>query len=126
MHHSRVSFVLIDCAADRMDEGVEFWAGALGMRPRSPSVDSGRYVFFDGQVGDLGVALQRVDDDSRIHLDIETDDIEAEVVRLEALGARRKQQMDSFWIMEAPSGHLFCVIPPQSEDFPDNANLWEM
>ena len=36
-----------------------------------------------------------------MHLDFETDDVDAEVSRLEAVGARRRERMDSFWIMEA-------------------------
>ena len=73
----------------------------------------------------MRVVLQRVDDNARIHLDIETDDVKAEVRRLEALGARRKEHRESFCVMEAPSGHLFCVVPPQSDDFPANTQVWE-
>ena len=69
--------------------------------------------------------LQRIEDDARVHLDFETDDVEAEVRRLESLGARRKEQRGSLWIMGAPSGHVFCVVPPQSDDFPGDANYWE-
>lgn len=116
---------MIDCPPDRMDAGVEFWGKALNMPPRSGHSDSNPYVFLEGHAGGFFVLLQRVDDDARVHLDFETDDVEAEVRRLEALGARRKEQMDSFWIMEGPSGHVFCVVPPQSDDFPGDANLWE-
>jgi hypothetical protein len=59
-----------------------------------------------------------------VHLDIETNDIEAEVVRLEALGARRVEQVKRWWVMEAPTGQRFCVVPPQRPDFEDKANVW--
>ena len=116
---------MIDCPPDAMDAGVDFWANALNMPARVEKDASNPYVFLKGQAGGFFVLLQRVEDDARVHLDFETDDVEAEVKRLEALGARRKEQMDSFWIMEAPSGHIFCVVPPQSDDFPGDAQVWD-
>ena len=124
-HRSRLCAIMIDCAPDSMDEGVDFWGKALNMPPETGRDASDPYIFLEGHAGGFFVVLQRVDDDSRIHLDFETDDVEAEVRRLEALGARRKEQMESFWIMEAPSGHVFCVVPPQSADFPGDAQVWD-
>ena len=40
---------------------------------------------------DCDIEVQTVDHPSRVHLDIETDDIEAEVRRLEGLGAKTVQ-----------------------------------
>ncbi len=68
--------------------------------------------------------VQAVDHPSRVHLDIETDDIEAEVERLEALGARRIAHVKGWWVMEAPTGHRFCVVRPQRPDFEERANDW--
>ena len=124
-HKSRLCAIMIDCSPDGMDEGVGFWSKALNMPPRAVKDASDPYVFLEGRAGGFFVLLQRVEDDARIHLDFETDDVEAEVRRLEALGARRKEQMDSFWIMEAPSGHVFCVVPPQTDDFPGDAQVWD-
>ena len=124
-HRSRLCAIMIDCPPGVMDAGVDFWANALDMLPRAKKDASDPYVFLEGQAGGFFVLLQRVEDDARVHLDFETDDVEAEVKRLEALGAQRKEQMDSFWIMEAPSGHIFCVVPPQSDDFPGDAQVWE-
>jgi hypothetical protein len=59
-----------------------------------------------------------------VHLDIETDDIDAEVRRLEALGARRVAQIRSWWVMEAPTGQRFCVVRRSSPDFDAKANAW--
>ncbi len=58
--------------------------------------------------------MQRVDHPSRVHLDIETDDIAAEVARLER-----------WTVMEAPSGQRFCVVNPQRPDFAEGANSWD-
>ena len=69
------------------------------------------YVWFDGTVGGLEVGTQRIGDTSRIHLDIESEDVDAEVRRLKGLGARRKEFIERWWVMEDPSGQLFCVAP---------------
>jgi len=59
-----------------------------------------------------------------VHLDIETDDIEAEARRLEALGARRIEQVHTWLVMEAPTGQRFCIVRPQRSDFAAGANQW--
>jgi len=70
--------------------------------------------------------LQKVEHESRIHLDIESDDKEAEVDRLEALGAKRVAQIKRWWVMEAPTGQRFCVVNPQRGPMEDqrDSNLW--
>jgi hypothetical protein len=62
---------------------------------------------------------------TRVHLDIETDDVEAEAQRLEALGARRREMIEGWWVMEDPCGNEFCVVPVQAEDFPKHTRAWE-
>ena len=104
--------------------GVHFWSRALGVAPVHSGDPTDPYVALPHALQELRVELQRVNAPSRIHLDIETDDGEAEVQRLEALGATRERQVETWWIMRAPSGHLFCVVPPQSDDFLTNAHRW--
>jgi hypothetical protein len=70
------------------------------------------------------VEVQAVAHPSRVHLDIETDDIEAEVRRLEALGARRIAQIRTWWVMQAPTGQRFCVVRALSARFASEANSW--
>jgi hypothetical protein len=70
------------------------------------------------------VVVQRVEHPSRVHLDIETDDIDAEVARLEALGARRIETIRTWWVMEAPTGQRFCVVRPQRGQLGPDANAW--
>ena len=62
--------------------------------------------------------------ESRVHLDIETNDVEAEASRLERLGARRVAKVKTWWVMQAPTGQRFCVVRPQRADFAQNANAW--
>ncbi len=72
----------------------------------------------------MHIEVQAVTHPSRVHLDIEADDIDAEVQRLEALGARRIGRLKSWCVMEAPTGHRFCVVPRAGDDFDDVANIW--
>ena len=110
MHRSRLIRLTIDCSEHSFEAGTRFWRDALGMTTRESRGPGSPYVNFDGTVGGLKVGTQRIGDTSRVHLDIEADDIEAEVRRLEELGARRKEFIERWWVMEDPSGQLFCVV----------------
>jgi hypothetical protein len=115
---------MIDCHNATMDSAVQFWSRALGLTVQQESAAS-PYVALTGNKGELQLHLQRIDEPSRFHLDIEADDVEAEVRRLEQLGARRHAQVQAWWIMEAPSGHYFCVVPAQSHNFVAQASVWD-
>ncbi|MGD1876252.1 MAG: VOC family protein [Kiloniellaceae bacterium] len=123
MHHSRLACVVIDSRTDDLDGEAEFWSAVLGW-PASTPGGSDRYRDIDGPDDQPKVLVQKVEHESRVHLDIETDDIEAEVKRLEALGAKRIGLVKSWCVMEAPSGQRFCVVKPQRKDFPAGANQW--
>ena len=68
------------------------------------------------------VQIQRVGHESRVHIDIESDDIPAEVARLETPGARVVNRPGRWVVMEAPTGQRFCVVRVQRPGFPTNAN----
>lgn len=111
MHKSRLAGFIIDCRTDDLSAAAEFWGGALGMEVRAlPAEEGEKYARLVDPSGDLHIEVQAVSHPSRVHLDIETDDIEAEVRRLEALGARRVAQVETWWVMEAPTGQRFCVV----------------
>ncbi len=111
MHRSRLAGVMIDCSEDTMEAGVRFWSQALGLTLASSNDPASPYVDLEGSVGGVAIGLQRVSAPSRTHLDIEADDVEAEVRRLQGLGARRKEFIERWWVMEDPCGQLFCVVP---------------
>jgi len=125
MHKSKLSGFIIDCNGPDLQGAAAFWSGALGMPARQlPGTEGESYVrLLDDQHG-LHIEVQQVDHPSRVHLDIETDDIEAEVRRLEALGARRVAQIRSWWVMEAPTGQRFCVVRRSAPDFDAKATHW--
>jgi hypothetical protein len=71
------------------------------------------------------VQIQRVSHESRVHIDIETDDIAAEVARLEKLGAQVVDRLERWIVMQAPTGQRFCIVRVQRPGFPKNANRWD-
>ena len=113
MHHSRLAGFIIDCRTDDLDGAAAFWSGALGLRVLGD--DGPQYVRLDGAPHALSIEVQQVAHESRVHLDIETDDVEAEVRRLEALGAVRHQQGRRWWVMQAPTGQRFCVVKARED-----------
>ena len=125
MHRSRINGILIDCNVDDIQAAAEFWAGALG-RPIDPDHPGtrGNYVMLETPPDEISVQIQRVGHESRVHLDIETDDIAAEVARLERLGATVDERKERWVVMRAPSGQRFCVVRVQRDGFEKNANAW--
>ena len=121
MHKSRLGALVIDCKTQDLTEATAFWTAALGYRAAPQQTDD-RYVGLVGPSGEVGIILQKVEHDSRVHLDIETNDIEAEVKRLLALGATEVARIKGWVVLEAPSGHRFCVVKPQRPDFQVNAH----
>jgi catechol 2,3-dioxygenase-like lactoylglutathione lyase family enzyme len=125
MHRSRLSTVIIDFPDEDFETGAGFWSAALG---RERVTRNERYEALRGRLGGVGgpyLGLQRgMDDPQKFHIDIETDDVEAEVKRLEELGARVKQRIRNHVVMRAPGGHTFCVIPNTRGDFDENATTW--
>ena len=125
MHKSRLGTVIIDCRTDDLDGAARFWSRALGWSAQPlDNSDDANYRVLDGPPDEVKVLVQAVGHPSRVHIDIETDDIEAEVRRLEALGAKRVAHVKRWWVMEAPTGQRFCVVHPQRSDFAARANKW--
>ena len=126
MHHSRLGGVIIDCRTDDLDAAASFWSGALGWPVRRPSPhDDPAYAKLAPPPGEPDVEVQRVGHPSRVHLDIMSDDIDAEVERLEGLGAVRVAQVRTWWVMEAPTGQRFCVVRVGAGGFPGPVRRWE-
>src|SRR5262245_38725139 len=126
MHHSRLCAVLIDCETDDVDAAARFWAAALGraVDPAHPG-SRGNYRMLAAQPDEPIVQIQRVAHESRVHLDIESDDIPAEVARLEKLGAIVDKRLERWVVMRAPTGQRFCVVRVQRPGFPKGATTWD-
>lgn len=124
-HRSRLAGFIIDCNTPDLDTAARFWSSALGLRIADPDAGgSGRYAELGDTPGGLHIEVQTVDHPARVHLDIETDDLDAEVARLEALGARRVAFMQRWWVMQAPTGQRFCVVPLREDAARTAPNEW--
>jgi len=125
VHRSRINGILIDCNVDDIQATAHFWADALG-RPVDPDHPGtrGNYVMLENRLDEISIQIQRVEHESRVHIDIETDDIPAEVARLEKLGATVDQRLERWVVMKAPSGQRFCIVRVQRDGFPKGATTW--
>ena len=125
MHRSQLAGFIIDCKTDDLDAAARFWGEALGLTRVSDGPPEGSYVPFKREPNGINIEVQKVEHESRVHLDIESDDVEAEAARLEKLGAKRIAKVETWWVMEAPTGQRFCIVRPQRANFAAEANKWE-
>ena len=126
MHRSRISVVLIDHPEETYDPAAAFWAAARGGR-RTTNEDPA-FESLERLPGNVALELQRTGHGTppRVHLDFETDDVEAEVARLEALGATVQSRHDTWAVLTDPGGLVFCVVPVWTDraDFDRHATTW--
>ena len=130
-HRSRLCHFVIDC--DDLDRAVTFWSAALDAT-EEPLSEQSRHIYRRLRLpdSDIRVLLQRTDDEklakNRMHLDLETDDVEAEVQRLEALGATRydhqQERSHDFWVLRDPWGNEFCVLQPEFPELLARRRAW--
>jgi predicted enzyme related to lactoylglutathione lyase len=125
-HHSRLSKIVIDVPPADHDRELAFWSAAAG-QPLTPYDTHPEYHGAELPGQEFGLLIQRLEHGpARVHIDIHTDDLAAEMTRLEELGAERVQQVHSWWIMRDPAGLLFCVIPEPAGSFSgSNAQRWD-
>jgi hypothetical protein len=125
MHRSRVYALLIDTPEAEAAPAAAFWSAALGATAR-PVPDEPQFTVLHQALPGLATVIQAVDDAPRFHLDIETDNVEAETARLLALGAVPVAQWLECHVLRAPGGHLLCVIPVHSDPgaFTAQATTW--
>jgi Glyoxalase-like domain len=125
MHKSRLAGFIIDCRTPDLDAAANFWSAALNL-PVLPAANQEPLYRMLGTAPDQPhLEVQQVSHESRVHLDIESDDIEAEVRRLEKLGARRIGMVKSWCVLEAPTGQRFCVVRAKRSEFARAANRWD-
>lgn len=122
MHQSALGAIIIDCQGHDLQRSAKFWSHALGLplaqKEHSP------YQALKTLAGRPEIEIQQVDHPSRVHLDIKSDDVEAEVQRLERLGAKRIKRYERWWVMEAPSGQRFCVVQLKPGQDVGTLNTW--
>jgi hypothetical protein len=124
MHRSRLAGFIIDCQTEDLEAATRFWSAALGIPEKAGLLPDPLYRTLDTAPDEVHIEVQQVTHPSRVHLDVESDDIEAEVRRLETLGARRIGTVKDWCVMQAPTGQVFCVVRPQRAEFAARANTW--
>jgi Glyoxalase-like domain len=125
-HYSRLSKIVIDVPPAEHDRELAFWSAAVGQQ----LTQGDRYPEYHGAAlhgQEFGLLIQRLGHGpGRVHLDIHTDDLAAEIVRLEELGAERVQVVHTWWILRDPAGLQFCVVPEPAGSLSDsNAQRWD-
>jgi hypothetical protein len=125
-HYSRIYKAVIDVPPAEHDRELAFWQGASGRHLAQLAL----YPEYHGTElhgQDFALLVQRLGEGpARVHLDIHTDDLEAEVTRLERLGAQRVERVHHWWVMRDPAGLPFCVLPdPPGSLTDDNARRWD-
>src|SRR5215831_4131069 len=120
MHRSRLCHFVIDVSD--LGQGVAFWSAALNAT-EEPLPENSRPVYRQLRLPDseIRILLQKTSDKKtskeRMHLDMETDDMDAKVKRLEELGATRwdhqQERGFDFWVMRDPWSNEFCVLHPE-------------
>jgi hypothetical protein len=108
-----VSTLVIDCKGTDLVAAKAFWSAALGRGVKKSEAGAEKYAELEAPPGEPRLLLQQVEHESRIHLDVDVDraDVEAEVARLVGLGAREVERIKDWVVLEAPTGHRFCVVP---------------
>lgn len=116
---STIRAVTVDC--DNAQTLAAFWAGVLGVAPDPDEQGTGPFFQSIGRAasntsGPVMMFIKVPESKSvknRMHLDLSTDDREAEVARLVELGATVVHQKDEWGIswttLADPEGNEFCV-----------------
>jgi predicted enzyme related to lactoylglutathione lyase len=129
-HRSRLTAVLIDVPAPDHEAATTFWSKALGHEGKRLEKHPA-YSFLGQVTPGIEFMVQALQDDPggerrpRIHVDIESDDVDAEVERLKGFGAVELDRVHSWVIMRDPAGVVFCVVRVQVQDmFDQHATTW--
>lgn len=122
MHRVLLRLVVLDLAPDVHESARTFWADTV-----AGSVGDGwspEFSWINGGASAAHLLVQRLEQGpSRLHFDLETDDMDAEITRLERLGAERIERFHHWQVMRDPAGMLFCVVPAHAEGFDEQARI---
>ena len=127
-HRSRLTAVLVDVAGGDHERATTFWSRALGAEAKR--VDNHpEYTFLGLVTPGIEFMVQAMHDghaSPRVHFDLESDDVDAEVARLKQLGAEEVERIHSWVVMRDPAGTTFCVVKVQVQEmFDRHATTWD-
>lgn len=126
MHRSRVGVVLIDHPRPTSEAALRFWRAAVGAGPEERAEPESPYAAL-GWLDGIEFAFQHLGEGTpRVHVDIESDDVRAEIDRLVRLGASIRSDHGEYAVLTDPDGLVFCVVGVQTgpERFRRAASSW--
>lgn len=116
MHRILLRTVVIDYPSESHHAGLRFWQEALAAGDRR-GVTHPEYHVLEHPAALGAVLVQSLNGGpARVHLDVESDDTEAEVARLVAAGAQLVERIDDWVVLRDPGGLLFCVVPAELDE----------
>ncbi len=122
-HRILMREIVIDVPSEQMERAQAFWSVALDTSARRLK-DYDEFVALENPAARCVVGMQDIgvyETTARFHIDIESDDVEAEVARLVRLGATEVRRHRSWVVLRDPVGLLLCVVPPDTPDFARHA-----
>jgi catechol 2,3-dioxygenase-like lactoylglutathione lyase family enzyme len=123
MHRILLREVVIDAPDNVFTATRDFWSSAL-LAEAQQVHEHPEFTALVDPAAMSWVGLQKVGDAApRLHLDIETDDVDAEVDRLMALGATWVAEGRAWVVLKDPAGLVFCVVPHESPWFQQRARI---
>jgi predicted enzyme related to lactoylglutathione lyase len=113
MHRILLNTFVIDAPVEHQDETVGFWSAALAAEAVATPMP--QYHVLADALPPNRVVVQGIESGhAGVHLDIHTDDLDAEVARLERHGATVVESWahhPGCWVvMRDPAGMEFCVV----------------
>jgi hypothetical protein len=117
MHRILLRTVVIDVPSEVNDATRDFWTTALRSTTRR-ATKYPEYHVLENSAATGPVMVQDVGSTpARVHFDIESDDVQAEVARLIAAGASEVERHEDWVVLRDPAGLVFCVIPGEGDEF---------
>lgn len=117
MHRILMRTVVFDFPPEVHDIARDFWQIALAAGLRRGHTYPEYHVLEHPATTGPVMVQQLGHGASRVHLDIETDDLDSEIARLVAVGATVVERHQEWAVLRDPAGLVFCVVPAGSEDF---------
>jgi hypothetical protein len=113
-HRSRLVQICIDSPAGLHDQEVAFWRSALSWRWAASESDGFAGKLYPPSGSSVQLLFQRLGEDDqgpavRAHIDLGTDDIEADAQRLLQLGAAQVEPGRGWIVLRDSTGLVFCT-----------------
>lgn len=123
MHRILLRTIVIDVPSEVHDSARAFWSTAMAAEAHQ-GVNYPEDHWFEHPAASVKMLLQDIGSTpARFHLDIETDDVEAEVARLIAAGASEVDRQGNWVVLRDPAGLLFCVVPEEGAGFAEKSTV---